>query len=409
MKNDVRLSGIELVTPYPMLTTSDMYRVPPPEMLVEGMIPKQSITGITSYPGVGKTWLAFEITRALGAGDPVLGKLKVDGAGPVLFVGSDASKFDYAEQWRRLTRKTWSSFVPTEEQTKDPDFVEPVNLLEENVRFLVQSDFLFENLDSIRSLIRTIQTHETGTPYFEPDGTTDAWGGPGGSWVHQKGFSLVVFDTLSKLTRANQNDNSEMEEVFRNIRLITETTGAAVLLLHHNSKRNEFNGGDDWRGAMAQIGALDGWLNVSKPYKDKSKVKVDVKKFRGRQPKPFAYRMDVDEEDDALLGWIDIEQEKTERERKEHEVREEVKSVMTTGELKIETVPEFVRHLLLSGSKSRAMILESSILKFDDATADKVTDRVDAALRDMRKRKEIYTNRPKKGGVRHYQLADGVK
>jgi hypothetical protein len=393
--NDVRLVGIELVTPYKLASTSDMYRVPPPEMLIEGVIPKTSISGITSYPGVGKTWFALEVTRSLACGQSFLGKFKIEKPGSVLFLGSDASLYDYAEQWRRLTRKTWASFTPTEEETQVEGFIEPVNLLEENVRFLVQSDFLFENLDSVRQLIRTCQTHPVGDPYWVGDGDS-------GHWHQDMGFDLIVFDTLSKLTRANQNDNTEMEEVFRNIRLITETTGAAVLLLHHNSKRNEYNDGSDWRGAMAQIGALDGWLNVSKPYKDKSKVKVEVKKFRGRQPKPFAYRMDVDGELEATLSWIDLslEREKGKQEESSPEARN-----VPAPEPIVKGVPDMILDTLARGSRTVSELNSLIQEVLNDEPKETIRNRISVALNALKEKGLVMRDVKSK----HYMLSRGVE
>ena len=299
MAEDIRLIGMDSLDVYPLTSSDELYALPPPAFIIEDFLVESSISGITSYPGVGKTWLAFEMTRALATGGQFLGRFPAR-EGAVLFVGSDASIYDYARQWRRLTMEQFKTLQP--DPDSPPDYENP---LKSNVKFLIQSDFLFENIDSVRRLIKTSRRFVWGPVhevYDDETGETDM--------VRNHGFSLIVFDTLSKLTRANQNDNSEMEEVFRNIRFITEQTGASIVILHHNAKTSEFNDGEDWRGAMAQIGALDSWFQLTPTQAAKDVVQVKVKKFRGITPPAFFYKMnvnegDMNEEPDASLAVVE--------------------------------------------------------------------------------------------------------
>lgn len=289
---DVRLTGIESTLGYPLIGPSDLYRMPEPAMLIDGILPAQTITGLTSYPKVGKTWLVFEMMRAIITGGRFLDAFDAR-PGAALFVGSDASVFDYARQWRKLTRKAYDEHAAA--QALDHEHENPF----EWARFLIQSDFMFDNRDAILRLIQTIRSFEYGRPWFETFINPET----GERETVEKirsGFPLVVFDTLSKLTRANQNDNSEMENVFRNIRLIGEQTGAAIVILHHNSKKGEFNDGEDWRGAVAQIGALDNWFQLTPSKQDKDVIQFIIKAFRGITPEPFMFKRLVDE-DQAIM------------------------------------------------------------------------------------------------------------
>jgi RecA-family ATPase len=237
LKKHPLLVDIESVKPYPLVESKTLYEIRPPAMQIDQCLPVGGVMGITSQPGVGKTWLTMEIARAVSSGTPFLGKFESNRGG-VLFVGSDSSLNDYAQQWSRLTRTTSEG---------SPGAFEPV-------RFLIQSSFIFEDRDEVRQLIRTHQQFEWGEVTHEP----------GTNLPHrERGFHVIVFDTVSRLTRARQNDNTEMEEVFRNIRAIAEITGAAVVLLHHNPKRSEFNDGEGWRGATSQEGALDSWIQLT--------------------------------------------------------------------------------------------------------------------------------------------------
>jgi hypothetical protein len=303
MSEDIRLVGIENVEPYPLFVSDDLYLLPAPTFIIEDFLPEGTISGVTSYPGVGKTWLAFEMARAIATGGRFLDHFPAH-EGAVLFVGSDASIYDYARQWRRLTMEEFQQLQP---DASSP--LEYENPLKANMRFLVQSDFLFESGDAIRRLAQTIKKFDWGPlheVYDEATGEIDM--------EKNHGFSLVIFDTLSKLTRVDQNSNTEMEEVFRNIRFLSEYTRASILLLHHNAKATEFKSGEDWRGAIAQIAALDNWYQLAPTRADKDTIRLKVKRFRGLTPPDFHYKMSVNigepgEEPPASLAVIADPQE----------------------------------------------------------------------------------------------------
>jgi hypothetical protein len=279
----------------------------PPPMLIEGFLPAASIMGLTALPGVGKSWLVLEAMRAVATGGKFLGEFQSEQGG-VLFVGNDASLYDYARQWRRLTQLEYLSHHEAGEEGVAP------NIPYDSVRWLIQSPFLFEDPKEVCNLIKTHQTFEHGEPepVFEWRTESDPNDPELGVMSrHQidmacaKGFKLIVFDTLSRLTRAQQNDNTEMERVFGNIRLICDETKAAVILVHHNSKPSEFNDGSDWRGAMAQIGALDSWVNIATKKNEKEIIAATFKKFRGITPGNFRFRMNVTDEETASLIYLD--------------------------------------------------------------------------------------------------------
>jgi hypothetical protein len=55
LADDVRLSGIETVQPYPLASSDSLYRLPTPKFIIEDFLPAGTISGMTSYPGAGKT------------------------------------------------------------------------------------------------------------------------------------------------------------------------------------------------------------------------------------------------------------------------------------------------------------------------------------------------------------------
>jgi len=307
---------LDEVRPYDGIVTDNvLLSIPPPPMLIDDVLPRAGVMGITSYPGVGKSWLALELCRAVTTGRKFLENFPAN-AGSALFVGSDSSLYDYARQWQRLGQAQRSEFAEETRNMTPEEMAETfgpdANLgVFNSMRFLIQSSFMLDDIDQVLRLIKTHLIFEHGPLEAQYDDDRDLMTGETHSeflgMERPKGYDLIVFDTLSRLSRANQNDNTEMENVFRNIRLIAESTGAAVVLLHHNSKPSEYNDGSDWRGAMSQIGALDSWIQLSPAKGNKSKIHVQYKKFRGITPSDFTYMMEVSQPEFAALTHLDGE------------------------------------------------------------------------------------------------------
>lgn len=329
LSEDPRLEVLKLASPYKLGTTEDLMRLPEPTMLIENFLPHGAVVGVTAAPGVGKTWLMMELMRsACFSGHNVnperglfLGSFRWTKMSRVMFVGSDASIYDYARQWRRIIADSYGD-LPTD-RDEVQQHVEWVasgrDCIDNRIDFLLQSEFMLDDLNEVCRLIKTVNQRGMGFEERWMELRKDAhWDEEQGEYDVQEyevervrtgdvvhGSQVIVFDTLSRLTRANQNDNTEMENVFRNIRFIAEQTGATCILLHHNSKKSEFNGGEDWRGAVAQIGALDCWLQLRPTKNDRYVISAEFKKFRGITPDPFLYRMDVNDNGPAKLSCVE--------------------------------------------------------------------------------------------------------
>lgn len=300
------LAFMGVVKPYSEIIDPHTTRhLDPPPHLVKNFLVKGSVTGLTAMPGVGKSWLAFEIMRAVNMGGKVMGEFECEQGG-VLFVGSDASIHDYAYQWRRLTNDEFNSF-----QTAGDEVINPYA----GCRWLMQSSFTLENPHEVCKLVKTHDTFEAGdlqqvivgyTTENDPDDPDKAVLTPQYDMLSTfVGFKLIVFDTFSRLFRGNQNDAAEVERAMGHMKLIAEYTGAAVVVLHHNSKPTEFNDGTDARGSSAFVGALDGWLNLTAKKGDKHYLRGTWKKFRGITPPDFDYRQEVMDPVRASLKFLD--------------------------------------------------------------------------------------------------------
>src|SRR5262245_21747546 len=97
----------------------ELDEVEAPPMLIDAFIPADTLGGLSGGPGVGKSWFSPEVARALATGTPFLGVFPVRTMAPVLYIGSDSSRFDYGRCWGRLTRKQYDD-LGGEQQGVDP-------------------------------------------------------------------------------------------------------------------------------------------------------------------------------------------------------------------------------------------------------------------------------------------------
>lgn len=100
---------------------------------------------------------------------------------------------------------------------------------------------------------------------------------------------LVFIDNLGTISGGIEENASAMRLVMSNLRLLAETTGAAVVLIHHQRKGNGTIGGragDALRGHSSIEASLDLALQVDRePYSDQITVKST--KARSREVAPF--------------------------------------------------------------------------------------------------------------------------
>lgn len=104
-----------------------------------------------------------------------------------------------------------------------------------------------------------------------------------------EGAGLVVIDNLGTISGGIEENASGMRLVMSNLRWLAETTGAAIVLIHHQRKSNGAIGaraGDALRGHSSIEAALDYALLVTRePYSDQITVKST--KSRSREIAPF--------------------------------------------------------------------------------------------------------------------------
>lgn len=276
-----------------LVGTRKVLDMPVPPTIVDDLISRFGVTGISAMPGVGKSFLALELSRAVVTGTDFLGKFPVK-EGAVLFVGQDASTLDYARQARKIINEEYSRERPMGE----------TNPFDDKLWWLFHQGIRLEDPEAMTALVKVangIEHSWEGEPetlyIAQPDGTVEEVFLP----PTKRGVSLIVLDTLSSFHDMEENSNDQMNHVFRNLRALADQTKAAVIVLHHHSYSTETNPGGRWRGASSQLGALDGHLELSPDSHDSSVIWLRIRKFRGVKIEDFAYHMETDHETATLI------------------------------------------------------------------------------------------------------------
>jgi hypothetical protein len=113
---------------------------------------------------------------------------------------------------------------------------------------------------------------------------------------------IVVIDTLAAVTPgANENTSEDMGEAIKSANLITEGTGASVILIHHANKQGEMRG---WSGLLA---AADNTIRVEHEEATGLRAAHVEKQKEGRSDGKYGYRLRVvelgsDEDGDTITS-----------------------------------------------------------------------------------------------------------
>lgn len=287
----------------PVTSLAALLATPPPEMLVQDLVVREGITGVSANENVGKTWFCLEMARAVVTGTKFLGRFDTR-PGAVCFIGQDASIQDYARQVRKLIREQYDA---ANEQVGA--FQDDVNPFDDRLKFIIHPGVALVNVEDCEAIIEAvnnIQHDFVSSPHVTYH--VDENGEVSEEWSPQirTGVDLIIMDTYAALGgMANENDNSETQRVMRHYRAIAQETKAAIVLTHHHPNANQFNIGASvsrWRGGSAARGSLDGHIELSKRANSKSVIDVAIKKFRGIKIDNFAFTLEVDEERASLMA-----------------------------------------------------------------------------------------------------------
>ncbi len=192
--------------------------LPPPRWLVEGRMTRETLTVLGAKPGVGKSWIALDLSLAVATGRPFLGS-PVRSPGRVLYLDAENGEHLALRRLRQLGAR------PED--------------LGGRLRYSTEPLVLVRTLD-VRRLLLTLEEHR-------PD--------------------LVVVDTLASHAPSAESDTESMAGFLAQVWSASRASGAAMLLLHHLRKSLQSAGRDDpldsFRGAGHLIGAADrAWIST---------------------------------------------------------------------------------------------------------------------------------------------------
>lgn len=144
--------------------------------------------------------------------------------------------------------------------------------------------------------------------------------------------SMIVIDNLGTISGGVEENSSGMIPVMANLRWLAQTTGACVIVIHHQRKTGMNGGraGDALRGHSSIEGSIDLALQVERePYS--SEVTVKSTKTRNDEVPPFTAYFAYDKDPDGNLvkaGFFSIEPEDN---QSGYAIEREIKHALEAG------------------------------------------------------------------------------
>lgn len=207
----------------------------PPEMLIEGFLPKGGFMVLASAPFAGKTNLALELTRALHTQKPFLGKFAV---APrtipyrILWIEQDTDPAYFRRDFARIVGPIYE---PDEAYQSLPWAQQEIYTVFLRRHWLSDPTDLAQLAADASANTMEIGVDEDDEQY--------------------RSFDVIVIDTLSSVIHMDfdGNNNSHMTTVCHNAKWLSKQTGAAVILLHHFNKAQSFQGRPSTEATLDRI------------------------------------------------------------------------------------------------------------------------------------------------------------
>jgi hypothetical protein len=207
--------------------------VAPTEWVVDQIIPRESITLIAGEPGSYKSWLALALIRGALAGGEFLGRrcaamnvLYLDRENPLTVVRERLAMLGVESLG---DSKIWGGWVPD-----SPPAIGDPRLLE----------------------------------------------------IARKWRPLIIFDSLIRFHKADENSATEMAEIMQHLRALANA-GATVVVLHHKPKSE----GSHYRGSSDIAGGVDTAFSVSR---DRQAGVLKLECFKSRFIEEFSITLRPD-------------------------------------------------------------------------------------------------------------------
>jgi len=251
---DAEPAPLPSITTWKIRTLEDAYKEREPlEYLIDGMFSEASLNIVYGPPGSLKSMVLVDACCCIAAGIPWLSPLPVDTnikpiatiQAPILWIDFDNGtrrtdeRFDAIGKAKRLKPET------------------PINYVSMPTPWLDAS-----NSRAVTELAQLVE---------------------------QLSARFVVIDNLGLIAGNVEENNAEMSQVMGNLRWLAETSGAAVVLIHHQRKGNGSGArkGDTLRGHSSIEAALDLALVIERP-DGSDEITITPTKVRGPDPRKLA-------------------------------------------------------------------------------------------------------------------------
>lgn len=200
--------------PLRLFSTNELLRLPPPEWLVDTILPAGGLVGLYGPPGHGKSFIAIDVAFAVASSRPWHTHTTLPGH--VLYVS--------AEGGHGISRRAAAWLAAHS--------VQPGNV---NMAWLTEALPIYGESESIDRLMFRLENEALRCP------------------------TLIIVDTLARCFEGNENETEDMGRFIQGIDKLRREYGATVLIVHHTRLD-----GDRERGNTALRGAADTMIAVER-------------------------------------------------------------------------------------------------------------------------------------------------
>ena len=217
--------------------------------LVEGLFPKEGVGILAGHAKIGKSWLTLDLAITASYGGLWLNKFQVQ-PGHVLYVDEESSQDMLSSRFLKLLNHK--------------------GLTDAKIQFHIKEGFNFsvqQKIDELRHVMNLL--HPT----------------------------LVIFDSLNRVHKAEENSASQMAEVFRRVSALSKEFGCFILFTDHLP-----HGQERFRGSTDKEAFVDAGFLATKI--GNQNLVVEHKYARHSQVPSFELAILDDGPDKTYVRWI---------------------------------------------------------------------------------------------------------
>lgn len=241
-----------LVEQWPRRTLADAYAPRPPRrFLIDGLLPVPSLSIVFGGPGSLKSMMLADMAACIAAGKPWLESMPSGSLRPGVTLRTSQAKV------------LWIDFD----------------------NGALASDERFEAIGRGHELPADASLDYVSMPYPWLDASDRSMAADLIRYVKHYAYELVIIDNLGLVTGNVEENSGEMARVMGHLRGLSERTGSAVIVVHHQRKSsgaagNDIPKGETLRGHSTINAALDLALLVDRKTGDDS-INIIPTKVRG--------------------------------------------------------------------------------------------------------------------------------